>query len=127
MSDILIAEDEPTILETLNFLLERAGFSVTSVTDGDAVMGAIRRARPGMVVLDVMLPKRSGLEVLKALRADPEYKDMPVLILTARGQSHDRQLALDLKADGFITKPFANDEVVDEVRRLLSRREKAVV
>ena len=127
MSDILIAEDEPTILETLIFLLERAGWSVASVTDGDAVIGAVRRDRPGMLVLDVMLPKRSGLEVLKALRADPDYNDLPVLILTARGQSHDRQLALDLKADGFITKPFANDEVVDEVRRLLTRRANAVV
>lgn len=127
MSDILIAEDEPTILETLNFLLERAGWSVTAVTDGDAALAEVHRSRPGVLVLDVMLPKRSGLEVLKALRANPDYIDLPILILTARGQSHDRQLALDLKADGFITKPFANDEVIDEVRRLLSRRERVKV
>lgn len=119
MFDILIAEDEPTILETLNFLLERAGWTVTSVSDGDAVVAEVRRARPRMVVLDVMLPRRSGLDVLKDLRADPDHADIPILILTARGQSRDRQLALELKADGFITKPFANDDVVGEVRRLL--------
>ena len=122
MCDVLIAEDEPTILETLSFLLERAGWSVASVTDGAAVVDMVRRLRPGMLVLDVMLPGRSGLDILKALRADPELADLPVLILTARGQSHDRQLALDLQADGFISKPFANDDVVDEVQRLLGRR-----
>ncbi|SEH68325.1 response regulator transcription factor [Paracoccus alkenifer] len=122
MCDVLIAEDEPTILETLSFLLERAGWSVASVTDGAAVLDTVRRKRPQVLVLDVMLPGRSGLEILKALRADPEQADTPVLILTARGQSHDRQMALDLRADGFISKPFANDEVVDEVRRLLGRR-----
>ncbi len=122
MCDVLIAEDEPTILETLSFLLGRAGWSVASVTDGAAVLDMVRRTRPGMLVLDVMLPGRSGLDILRALRADPEQADMPVLILTARGQSHDRQLALDLKADGFISKPFANDDVVDEVQRLLGQR-----
>src|SRR5690554_6126933 len=121
MFDILIAEDEPTILETLAFLLERAGWTVTSVTEGDAVVAEVRRSRPRMVVLDVMLPGRSGLDVLKDLRADPEHAAIPILILTARGQSRDRQLALELKADGFITKPFANDDVVGEVRRLLGR------
>lgn len=122
MCDVLIAEDEPTILETLSFLLGRAGWSVASVTDGAAVLDTVRRMRPGMLVLDVMLPGRSGLDILRSLRADPEQADIPVLILTARGQSHDRQLALDLKADGFISKPFANDDVVDEVQRLLGQR-----
>ena len=122
MSDILIAEDEPTILETLTFLLERAGWSVTTVTDGAAVVQTVRRTRPRMLVLDIMLPGRSGLDILRSLRADPEHADTPVLILTARGQSHDRQLALDLQADGFISKPFANDDVVDEVQRLLGQR-----
>ena len=125
MSDILLAEDEPTILETLRFLFERDGWSVDSVTDGEAVMAALRKTRPGLLVLDVMLPRRSGLEVLKAMRLDPEHARTPVLILTARGQSDDRRLALELKADGFITKPFANDEVLEEVRRLLEGRRAA--
>lgn len=124
MPDILIAEDEPTIMETLKFLLELEGWSVCGVSAGDAVMREVRRKPPGLVILDVMLPGLSGLDVLKNLRADPDHGRIPVLILTARGQSHDRQLAMDLNADGFITKPFANDEVVAEIRRLLALRSK---
>jgi DNA-binding response OmpR family regulator len=72
-----------------------------------------------MVLLDIMLPKRGGLEVLKTLRANELFADTFVVILTARGQQYDRQAAMDLKADGFITKPYANGEVVDAVRRIL--------
>jgi two-component system OmpR family response regulator len=68
--DVLIAEDEPSILESLDFILRRAGWSIASVTDGDAVLAAVRRLRPRLVVLDVMLPKRSGFDVLKQIRAD---------------------------------------------------------
>ena len=127
MSDILIAEDEPTILETLTFLLERAGWSVTTVTDGAAVVQTVRRTRPRMLVLDIMLPGRSGLDILRMLRAEPDLAAIPVLILTARGHNHDRQLALDLGADGFISKPFANDSVLEEVRRLLGLTTSATV
>ncbi len=121
MVDILIAEDEPAILDPLSFILELAGWQVVSVTDGEAALVSMRRQRPRLLLLDIMLPQRSGLDVLKTLRSDPDLADIPVLILTARGQSHDRQLALDLRADGFITKPFDNDELIDEVRRLLAR------
>ena len=72
-----------------------------------------------MLVLDVMLPKRSGFEVLKQIRADEVLRDLPVLILTAKGQAQDRRTAEELGADGFVTKPYANAEVVDAVRRLL--------
>lgn len=117
--DILIAEDEPSILESLDFILKRAGWSIESVTDGEAALVALRRSRPRVVVLDVMLPKRSGFEVLKQIRADPATKDLPVLILTAKGQAQDRRTAEELGADGFVTKPYANAEVVSAVRRLL--------
>ena len=117
--DILIAEDEPSILESLDFILRRAGWSISSVTDGDAVLDAIRRLRPRMVVLDVMLPKRSGFDVLKQIRANVELSAMPVLILTAKGQQQDRRTAEELGADGFVTKPYANAEVVGAVRQLL--------
>lgn len=120
MIDILIAEDEPAILDPVSFILERAGWRVEAVTDGEAALNSVRQRRPRLLLLDIMLPRRSGLDVLKVVRAEPELAGIPVLILTARGQSHDRQLALDLRADGFITKPFANDAVLDEVRRLLS-------
>lgn len=117
--DILIAEDEPSILESLDFILRRAGWSIDSATDGEAVLEKVRRSRPRVLVLDVMLPKRSGFDVLKQLRSDVETKDLPVLILTAKGQQQDRRIAEELGADGFVTKPYSNAEVVGAVRQLL--------
>jgi DNA-binding response OmpR family regulator len=117
--DVLIAEDEPSILESLDFILRRAGWSIASVIDGDAVMSTLRRTPPKMLVLDVMLPKRSGFDILKQIRADDVLHDLPVLILTAKGQAKDRRTAEELGANGFVTKPYANAEVLDEVRRLI--------
>jgi two-component system OmpR family response regulator len=117
--DVLIAEDEPSILESLDFILRRAGFSIASVTDGDAVLAAVRRDQPRLVVLDVMLPKRSGFEVLKQIRADDATRELPVMILTAKGQAQDRRVAEELGASSFVTKPYANADVVGAVRRLL--------
>ncbi|MGN6489528.1 MAG: response regulator transcription factor [Devosia sp.] len=118
--DVLIAEDEPSILDSLDFILRRAGYSIESVTDGEAVLAAVRRQRPRLLVLDVMLPKRSGFEVLKLIRADVLTRDLPVMILTAKGQAQDRQIAEELGASSFITKPYANAEVVGTVQRLLA-------
>lgn len=117
--DILIAEDEPSILESLDFILRRAGWSIRSVTDGEAALDAVRRWRPRMVVLDVMLPKRNGFDVLKQIRADLDMRMTRVLILTAKGQLQDRRIAEALGADAFVTKPYANADVVDAVRLLL--------
>ncbi len=117
--DVLIAEDEPSILESLDFILRRAGWSISAVSDGEAALNAVRRLQPRLVVLDLMLPKRSGFDVLKQIRADRDTSTLPVLILTARGQQQDRRVALELGASGFVTKPYANAEVVGEVRRLL--------
>jgi DNA-binding response OmpR family regulator len=117
--DILIAEDEPSILESLDFILRRAGWSISSVTDGDAVLDGVRRLKPRMLVLDVMLPKRSGFDILKHLRADADTENLPVLILTAKGQQQDRRIAEELGANGFVTKPYSNAEVVGAVRSLL--------
>jgi two-component system OmpR family response regulator len=117
--DIVIAEDEPSILESLDFILQRAGWSISTVTDGDAVLEAVRRLKPRVLVLDVMLPKRSGFEVLKLIRSDAEMRALPVLILTAKGQQQDRRIAEELGADGFVTKPYANAEVIGAVRQLL--------
>ena len=117
--DVLIAEDEPSILESLDFILRRAGWTISAVADGDAALEAVRRLKPRVLVLDVMLPKRSGFEVLKQIRADLETRTLPVLVLTAKGQQQDRRIAEDLGADVFVTKPYANADVVDAVRRLL--------
>ena len=117
--DILIAEDEPSILESLDFILRRAGWTISAVTDGDAALDAVRRLKPRMLVLDVMLPKRSGFEVLKQIRADADTHSLPVLILTAKGQQQDRRIAEEFGANVFVTKPYANAEVVGAVRQLL--------
>lgn len=117
--DVLIAEDEPGILESLNFILKRAGWNVGSVTDGEAVFDAMRTLLPRVLVLDVMLPKRSGFEVLKHIKSEPSTRDVPVLILTAKGQQQDRRTAEDLGADAFVSKPYANADVLSAVRHLL--------
>jgi two-component system OmpR family response regulator len=117
--DVLIAEDEPSILKSLDFILRRAGWSIESVTDGDAALSAVRRSQPRVLVLDVMLPKRSGFDVLKHIRADAALRELPVLILTAKGQAQDRRTAEELGADRFITKPYSNAEVVGAVRELM--------
>jgi DNA-binding response OmpR family regulator len=117
--DVLIAEDEPSILESLDLIQRRAGWSIASVTDGEAAHSALRQSRPKVLVLDVMLPKRSGFEVLKQIRADDMLRRLPVLILTAKGQAQDRRTAEELGADAFVTKPYANAEVVGVVRRLM--------
>lgn len=118
--DILIAEDEPSIIEALDFVLKRAGWSVNTVTEGDEILDAVRRQNPRMLLLDVMLPKRSGFEVLKQIRADKATASLPVLVLTAKGQQQDRRIAEELGADAFITKPYSNAEVVSTVRALLN-------
>ncbi len=117
--DVLIAEDEPSILESLDFILRRAGWTISSVTDGEAALEAVRRLKPRVLVLDVMLPKRSGFEVLKQVRSGEETRELPVLILTAKGQQQDRRIAEEFGADIFVTKPYANAEVVGAVRKLL--------
>ena len=118
--DVLIAEDEPGILDSLDFILKRAGWSVRSVTDGEAALEMASLQKPRVMVLDVMLPKRSGFEVLKQLRADAATRDMPILILTAKGQKQDKVQAEELGASAFITKPYANAHVVEVVGQLLS-------
>ncbi len=117
--DILIVEDEPSILSSLEFILRHAGWRTKSVTDGEAALAAVVSHRPRAVVLDVMLPKQSGFEVLKKLRQNPDTRNLPILILTAKGQQQDKRTAKDLGATGFVTKPYANSDVVEAVRLLL--------
>ncbi|MEM1384840.1 MAG: response regulator [Pseudomonadota bacterium] len=115
---ILLAEDEPHIVESLSFLLKRAGFDVLVAMDGDAALSQALADPPAVVVLDVMMPGLDGFETLRRLRADPRGARVPVIVLTAKGQREDRETALASGADAFITKPFANAEVVAAVARL---------
>lgn len=121
--DVLIVEDEPSILDSLDFILRRAGWSTQSAQDGEAALRAVRDIKPRIVVLDVMLPKKSGFEVLKSLRQDEQTANLPVLMLTAKGQAQDRRIAEELGANSFVTKPYANSDVVGAVRDLIGDKQ----
>lgn len=119
---VLLAEDEPNIVESLTFLLERAGFSVSVEADGRRALRAAIETTPDVLVLDVMLPELDGYEILRQLRADQAGRSLPVLMLTAKGQREDRDMAIECGADLFMTKPFANSEIVAAVERLATGR-----
>lgn len=115
---VLIAEDEPNIVESLSFLLRREGLEVTAVLDGEETLRVLQADTPDIVILDVMLPSLDGFSILKQVRADPRLKALRVIVLTAKGQAQDRRTAEEIGADAFITKPFSNKDVVEHVRRL---------
>lgn len=115
---IVLAEDEPNIVESLRFLLGRAGFAVTVCETGDAALEAVEASPPCVLILDVMLPGLDGFEVLEKVRGTPATQNLPVLMLTAKGQRQDRERAMASGADMFIAKPFGNDELVQAVQKL---------
>ncbi|MFO8024053.1 response regulator transcription factor [Thiohalophilus sp.] len=115
---ILIAEDEPNIVDALSFILNQAGYTVSAESDGSMVLEALHKGRPDLLILDLMLPGTNGFEILKEVKAGKECKQLPVLVLTAKGQAKDRTMAEQLGADAFIAKPFSNTEVLQCVERL---------
>ena len=118
---VLLVEDEPNIVESLRFLLERAGFDVSVETEGPSALESVLQTPPDVLVLDVMLPELDGFEVLRQLRANAMTRALPVLMLTAKGQKENRETAFEAGADAFITKPFSNTEIVDAVSSLAAR------
>jgi DNA-binding response OmpR family regulator len=108
---ILVADDEPHLLRLVKFRLEREGHSVVVAGDGEAALERIREARPDLCVLDVMMPRRGGFDVLRELRSDEHLRDMKVIMLTARAQDADIEAGLSLGADDYITKPFSPHEL----------------
>jgi DNA-binding response OmpR family regulator len=118
----LLIEDEPNIIEAISFLLERDGWTVRLHTQGEGAVEAVVAASPDVVVLDVMLPGRSGFDILKELRQGAARADLPVLMLTARGQTKDRELAHSYGVSCFMTKPFSNAEMLKTVRDLAEGR-----
>lgn len=118
---VLLIEDEANIAEAIRFILSRDGWLVDLHGNGADALSRLRSARPDVVILDLMLPGRSGLEILADMRADPDLKDVPVLMLTARGQERDREAASKAGATRFIAKPFANGDVLACVRELGAR------
>jgi len=116
---VLLIEDEPNIIEAISFILSRDGWTVHTHEDGTTAMDKVRATPPDLIVLDVMLPGRSGFDILRDIRSDAKFVNLPVMMLTARGQAKDRDLALRLGANHFMTKPFSNQDVKDYVRKLM--------
>jgi len=115
---ILLIEDEQNILEALSFILRRAGWIVYTHSNGNDANEVINKLKPAVIVLDIMLPGKSGFDVLRDLRSSEVNQKTPVMILTARGQEKDRDAAKILGADLFMTKPFVNSEVLNALEGL---------
>ena len=120
---ILVVEDDPDLLEVLRLTFQREGFRTVEARDGRSALEAIRRNRPDLVVLDVMMPEMDGIEVCRRMRADAALAGIPVLMLTARGEEADVVLGLGIGADDYVVKPARPRELVARVRNLLRRRE----
>ncbi len=121
MARVLLIEDEMNISEAIRFILSRDGYEVVAVHDGAMAVSAVQDASPDLVILDLMLPNMSGLEILTSLRANPQTADLPVMMLTAKGQGRDREAAERAGANHFMTKPFSNDDMRAAVRALTAR------
>jgi two-component system phosphate regulon response regulator PhoB len=118
---VLVVEDEQALVTLLRYNFEAAGYEVATAFDGDEALLAVSERRPDLIVLDWMLPSISGLEVCRQLRRKPETRDVPVIMLTARGEEADRVRGLDSGADDYVTKPFSPTELVARVRAVLRR------
>lgn len=119
---ILIADDEPNILISLEYLMKREGHDVLLAHDGREALEAIRQHRPDVVLLDVMMPLKSGFDVCQEVRADDTLERVRILMLTAKGRDTDVAKGLALGADGYVTKPFSTRELVARVQALLEAR-----
>lgn len=119
---ILIAEDEPFIVESLDFLLSKEGYAVAVVDDGILVCDTVMKIRPALLILDIMLPSVNGFDILRRIRETDGISDTPVLVLTAKGQESDRVQMRALGADEFMTKPFSNKALVACVQQLAGQQ-----
>lgn len=119
-SRILIADDEPNIVTSLEFLMQASGYEVRVARDGDEALRLVDSFRPDLVLLDVMMPVRSGNEVCRAIRGNPSHRSVKVVMLSAMGRDADIVQGLALGADAYLTKPFSTKTLVAQVRDLLA-------
>jgi len=118
---LLVADDEPNIVISLEYLLKRDGYTVVIARDGQEAVDAIIREQPDLVLLDVMMPKKTGFEVCQEVRANNALQATKILMLTAKGRDTDVAKGLALGADAYMTKPFATRELVQKVAEMLGR------
>jgi two-component system, OmpR family, phosphate regulon response regulator PhoB len=122
-TSVLVVEDEPGIAELLRFTLSSSGFSVQQAGDVRAARAALQTRLPNLVLLDWMLPDEPGVQWLRTLRADKRTRDLPVVMLTAKGQEQDKIAGLDTGADDYVTKPFSPNELLARIRAVLRRKQ----
>lgn len=116
---VLVVDDERSIVLSLEFILRKAGFDVRVAYDGEQALQAIEESVPDLVLLDVSMPKRDGYDVCQTVRANPAWKSIRIVMLTAKGQEIEREKGLALGADDYITKPFSTREVIERVKQFL--------
>jgi phosphate regulon transcriptional regulator PhoB len=121
MKSILIVDDEPDIVSLVTYNLKKEGFAVTAASEGGEALASLKKKAFDLVILDLMLPDIHGMEICRILRAAPKTKNIPVIMLTAKGDEHDRIRGLDIGADDYITKPFSPRELVARVKAVLRR------
>ncbi len=120
---ILVVDDEIYIVHILEFSLTMEGYNILTAFDGEEALRVIEQERPDLVVLDIMMPKLDGYEVCRRLRKDERFSALPVILLSAKGRSIDREVGLQAGADDYITKPFSPRKLIEKIRELLEREE----
>jgi len=119
---VLIVDDEPNIVVSLEYLMKKEGYDVAVATDGDAALAQLKSFRPHLVLLDIMMPRKSGYEVCEAARADPDLAGIRIVMLTAKGRDFEVAKGMALGADAYVTKPFSTKDLVTLVKALLDGR-----
>ena len=119
MKKILIVDDEKDIVETLAFMLKAKGYECISAYDGEAGLSLAKSQNPDLVILDVMMPKINGYKICRLLKFDTKYKDIPIIMVTARSQDEDKLIGEETGADEYITKPFEFSELLDKIKKYL--------
>lgn len=118
---IIIADDEPFVLKALTFVFQKEGFSVETAVDGEEALEKIKKLKPKVVFMDVMMPKKNGFDVCSEIKADPELGDIYIILLTAKGQEDDIMKGYSRGANDYIIKPFSIRPVVEKIKGLLER------
>lgn len=116
---ILIADDEPNIVVSLEFLMKKEGFQVAVARDGEETLAKVASFQPDLLLLDIMMPRKSGFEVCEALRADPSHGGLLIIMLTAKGRDTEVAKGMAIGADAYVTKPFSTKDLVSKVKSLL--------
>jgi len=120
--NVLVVDDEPNIVLSLKFLISQQGYEVRTASSGEEALQALNEQVPDLILLDIMMPKPDGYEVCQKIRATPEWKDIAVIMLTAKGRDVEKQKGFAMGADDYITKPFSTQELVAKVRAILQEK-----